>query len=220
MTDTYKATPEQWQKVEGWASVASDSCILELRARVAKLEVQASNYPAIPDSSTPPPVATDEELRKIYSKRTSCYRHRTEGQMTTPAPDFRALCAELLDELQYQTSYETNAELQDRARTALATPPPEPPTSQITFNAPPTEEVIRLDKEGFHYKGQFIADAGEAHRLMLVFLKQHAKAEPEPPTDDDLNALWNCCGDHDEDGDHYGNIFQFARAALKRWGAK
>jgi hypothetical protein len=44
----------------------------------------------------------------------------------TPAPDFRALCAELLDELQYQTSYETNAEncaaLQDRARAALATP--------------------------------------------------------------------------------------------------
>jgi len=46
----------------------------------------------------------------------------------TTAPDFRALCAELLDELQYQTSYETNAELQDRTRTALATPPPEPPT--------------------------------------------------------------------------------------------
>jgi hypothetical protein len=45
----------------------------------------------------------------------------------TTAPGFRALCAELLDELQYQTSYETNAELQDRARTALATPPPEPP---------------------------------------------------------------------------------------------
>ena len=49
------------------------------------------------------------------------------ARMTT-IPDFRALCAELLDELQYQTSYETNAELQDRARTALATPPPEPPT--------------------------------------------------------------------------------------------
>ena len=46
----------------------------------------------------------------------------------TTAPDFRSLCAELLDELQYQTSYETNAELQDRARAALATPPPEPPT--------------------------------------------------------------------------------------------
>jgi len=48
----------------------------------------------------------------------------------TPTPDFRALCAELLDELQYQTSYETNAELQDRARAALATPPPEPPTDE------------------------------------------------------------------------------------------
>ena len=48
----------------------------------------------------------------------------------TTTPDFRSLCAELLDELQYQTSYETNAELQDRARTALATPPPEPPTDE------------------------------------------------------------------------------------------
>jgi hypothetical protein len=55
--------------------------------------------------------------------------------MTTPAPDFRELCAELLDELQYQTSYETNAELQDRARAALATPTPEPPTD---------EEILKL----------------------------------------------------------------------------
>jgi hypothetical protein len=44
----------------------------------------------------------------------------------TNIPDFRSLCAELLDELQYQTSHETNAELQDRARTALATPPGPP----------------------------------------------------------------------------------------------
>ena len=55
----------------------------------------------------------------------------------------------------------------------------EPPTSQITFNDSPAEEVIRLDKEGFHYKGQFIADAGEAHRLMLVFLKQNTKDEDD-----------------------------------------
>jgi hypothetical protein len=57
------------------------------------------------------------------------------------------------------------------------TPPFEPPISQITFNGP--EEVIRLDKEGFHYKGQFIADAGEAHRLMLLFLKQNTKDEDD-----------------------------------------
>ena len=58
-------------------------------------------------------------------------------------------------------------------------PPPKPLTGQITFNAPPTEEVIRLDKEGFHYKGQFIADAGEAHRVMLLFLKQNTKDEDD-----------------------------------------
>jgi hypothetical protein len=34
-------------------------------------------------------------------------------------------------------------------------------------------EVIRLDKEGFHYRGQFIEDAGEAHRLMLEYLRTH-----------------------------------------------
>jgi hypothetical protein len=36
-----------------------------------------------------------------------------------------------------------------------------------------TEEVIRIDKEGFHYRGQFIADAGEAHQLMVKFLRQN-----------------------------------------------
>ena len=58
-------------------------------------------------------------------------------------------------------------------------PAPEPPTGQIIFNAPPTEEIIRLSKEGFYYKGQFIADAGEAHRLMLLFLKQNTKDEDD-----------------------------------------
>jgi hypothetical protein len=32
-----------------------------------RLEAQASNYPEIPDSSTPPPVATDEELRAAWN---------------------------------------------------------------------------------------------------------------------------------------------------------
>jgi len=137
----------------------------------------------------------------------------------TTTPDFRSLCAELLAAFEIQLEeMSIDNRLCQRARAVLATPPPEPTTSQITFNDSPTEEIIRLDKEGFHYKGQFIADAGEAHRLMLVFLKQHAKAKLEPPTDDELNALWNCCGDHDEGGGHYGNIFQFARAVLDRWG--
>ena len=53
------------------------------------------------------------------------------------------------------------------------------------------EEVIRLDKEGFHYKGKFIADAGEAHRLMVEFLKQNTKLEPQGPTDKELVELFN-----------------------------
>ena len=132
----------------------------------------------------------------------------------TTTPDFRALLADDA----YAASFQSVGQYRTALLKALATPPPEPTTSQITFNDSSTEEVIRLDKEGFHYKGQFIADAGEAHRLVLAFLKQHAKVEPEPPTNDELNALWNCCGNYDEEGDHYGNIFQFARAVLERWG--
>jgi hypothetical protein len=62
----------------------------------------------------------------------------------------------------------------------------DPLTNCITLNAPATEEVIRLDKEGFHYRGQFIADAGEAHRLMVEFLKQQAQSQPASPTDEEL----------------------------------
>jgi hypothetical protein len=62
------------------------------------------------------------------------------------------------------------------------------PTNCITFNSPPTEEIIRIDKEGFHYKGQFIADAGEAHRLMVEFMKQNTLPRSEP-TDDELLEL-------------------------------
>ena len=103
----------------------------------------------------------------------------------------------------------------------MTTPPSEPLTSQITFNAPsPHEEVIRLDKDGFHYKGQFLADAGEAHRLMGEFLKQNTKTKAEPPTDEELDALWI---------EQYGwtgqlpamSIAEFkpaARAVLERWG--
>ena len=57
MTD-FKATPEQWKKVEGWASVlspmsADSACILELRARVEALEAQARSR----EVADPAPVA-------------------------------------------------------------------------------------------------------------------------------------------------------------------
>jgi hypothetical protein len=69
--NNYKATPDCWEWQEKWASQEApdeiSSCILELRARVEALEAQGRNYPETPDSSTPPPVSTDEELDKIWN---------------------------------------------------------------------------------------------------------------------------------------------------------
>ena len=45
--------------------------------------------------------------------------------MTT---DFRALCAELVEAFKDENTYTQRVEALDRARAALATPPPEPPT--------------------------------------------------------------------------------------------
>jgi hypothetical protein len=62
-------------------------------------------------------------------------------------------------------------------------------TNCIMLSALATEEVIRIDEEGFHYKGEFIADAGEAHRLMVEFLNQTTpRPAPVAPTDEELIA--------------------------------
>lgn len=51
--------------------------------------------------------------------------------------------------------------------------------SAVVFHeAPAPTEVIRIDANGFHYRGQFIEDAGEAHRLLVEFLRKH-----QPGTD-------------------------------------
>ena len=47
--------------------------------------------------------------------------------------------------------------------------------NSITFGANDTSEALRLDSEGFHYKGQTIEDAGEAYRLFREWLaKAHS----------------------------------------------
>jgi hypothetical protein len=45
--------------------------------------------------------------------------------------------------------------------------------SIVFVEAPSPAEVIRIDAQGFHYRGQFIEDAGEAHRLLVEFLRKH-----------------------------------------------
>lgn len=49
----------------------------------------------------------------------------------------------------------------------------------FVFFASPTEEIMRLDKEGMTYKGQRIEDGGEAYKafmeVMDIMRSQHAK---------------------------------------------
>lgn len=87
----------------------------------------------------------------------------------------------------------------------------ETPTNCIYFNTTSTEEVMRLDNRGLHYKGQFIADAGEAHQLLLAWLRRNSGGshalEPIPlaerlPTEADCDAeglCWFWHSDHKED---------------------
>jgi len=67
------------------------------------------------------------------------------------------------------------------------------PASSITLRESRPEfgkEIIRIDDEGFHYQGQFIADAGEAHRLMVEYLKQNTQLPPpEAPVDGEVAEL-------------------------------
>jgi hypothetical protein len=50
------------------------------------------------------------------------------------------------------------------------TPPPQ--MSCITMSSQ-DQPIIRIDAKGFYYRDQFIADAGEAHRLLVDYLRQH-----------------------------------------------
>ena len=90
----------------------------------------------------------------------------------------------------------------------------QPPCPAIVFNFSQSlpEEIARFDSKGFYYKGKFIDDAGEVHRLLKQVLEGQlniATPPPEPPTDEELWEIWN---------NHDGPIPAIIRAALERWG--
>jgi hypothetical protein len=63
----------------------------------------------------------------------------------------------------------------------------QPPCPAIVFNFSQSlpEEIARFDSKGFYYKGEFIDDAGEVHRLLKQVLEGQlniATTPPEPPT--------------------------------------
>ncbi len=85
-----------------------------------------------------------------------------------------------------------------------------------------TKEIIRIDSEGFHYRGEFIADAGEAHRLMVAFLQCQPSAKnfvkSDAPTGEQLRetyleGYYACKSRQGPDAQEAG-----LRAVLKQWG--
>ena len=46
------------------------------------------------------------------------------------------------------------------------------PDSTFSFLLGKQEEVLRLDQEGFHYKGDVVHDAGIAYRLFVEWMKE------------------------------------------------
>ena len=141
-------------------------------------------------------------------------------------PNFLALCAEFVEALKDENTYTQRVELIDRARTALATPPPEPTDEggRKTILQRAAESAFQTlegwDNYGFWvWPVSALEQARRSTKESLDLLRTAlATAPPELPTDDELNALWNCCGTADEYGHHEGNIFEFARAVLERWG--
>ena len=46
----------------------------------------------------------------------------------------------------------------------------EAPPRSITFNTKDANEIAKFTEDGFYYKGEFIDDAGEVHRLLKEVL--------------------------------------------------
>lgn len=101
--------------------------------------------------------------------------------------DLKQLCKELTDDLDGWLEYLANdgyeaglwdeiqnsSRLIQRARNILN-------TENAVLFVESTQEIIRVDKDGFYYKGEFINDAGEAHCLLVDFLnKQQNQSVPE-----------------------------------------
>lgn len=64
-----------------------------------------------------------------------------------------------------------------------------------------------------------LSDDSHIDCVQIARRARTALAQPAPPaegdvTDAELNAMWNCSGIADEYGNHTGNIFEFARAAI------
>jgi hypothetical protein len=138
----------------------------------------------------------------------------------TTAPDFRALCAELLEVVEGE--YEGTGlcyELRDRANAALATPPPKPPTDEeiaTAFQTGADQEFYAIVEALAEYcaAGVELTDGDVSEVLYELRRKQNTKTKPKPPT---VMEILELSGEIEDAG--LGQI-DLVRAALERWGQR
>ena len=150
--------------------------------------------------------------------------------------NFRALCAELVDELNYHADEHSVDELMQRARTALATSPPEDNTKPGFINVcvegpPPAPYENWEDWLVDTFKNRTIK--GVCIRALIsgdfsFDKKEAATPPPEPPTDQEIQEWIDAkLGAYQGDPESFGwgwrcfHVEAFAvtiRAALERWG--
>ena len=90
------------------------------------------------------------------------------------------------------------------------------PSNSIVFNAPSTKEIARFTEEGFYYKGEFVDDAGEVHRLLREVLNGITYKQLCIELLEWLDRYNNCCNT-DIGIEEYGKSLSMAdraRAAL------
>jgi hypothetical protein len=161
--------------------------------------------------------------------------------MTTHAPNFRALCAELLQPLaEYDDAdpYHEHCTLIARTRTALATPPPEPPADSDKEESEQLRSLFDLTR---HQMADALGvDRGYGWTSLAMEAKQLRKDRalttppPEPPMElpvlppgyidfehtgqdrEILDAFYRACNSEGGTADeiHLRGI----RAVLEKWG--
>jgi hypothetical protein len=135
----------------------------------------------------------------------------------TTTPDFRALCKELVDELQgYKVAHPMHCRaLLNRARAELATPPGPPKNCWLD-----DEPYLLPSPCVFDDPSEVISDCTYAKTVKCKTDCKYYRAAtppPEPPTDEELRKLWLDLY-ATNDGPTSGEVATIARAVLERWG--
>lgn len=86
------------------------------------------------------------------------------------------------------------------------------PPPSIVFNTRDTKEIAKFTEEGFYYKGEFVDDAGEVHRLLKDVLNGICYKQLCKDLVDELED-WIAFGDEEDIVDAHALVDR-ARAAL------